>query len=129
MSFECVVVTPEQQVLEATVSQAIVPGHDGQVGILTGRAPILLKLGVGTLRVDEIGGKQRTFFIDGGVAQMKDNRLTILTDEAMPADQINAESARAEQAEAEARVATDAASRKQKEHQLARARVKRQIAG
>ena len=47
MSFQCTVVTPEQQVLDETVTQAILPAHDGQMGILTGRAPLLVKLGVG----------------------------------------------------------------------------------
>ena len=39
MSFQCVIVTPEQQLLDETVSQAIVPAEDGLIGILTGRAP------------------------------------------------------------------------------------------
>ena len=52
MSFQCTVVTPEQQVLDETVTQAILPAHDGQIGILTDRAPLLVKLGVGPLRLD-----------------------------------------------------------------------------
>src|SRR6266487_6558469 len=100
MSFRCTLVTPEQQVLDETVTQAIVPAHDGLVGILTGRAPLLVKLGTGPLRVDLAGGQQRLFFVDGGVAQMKDNKLTILSTDAAPAAAINPESARAELAEA-----------------------------
>jgi F-type H+-transporting ATPase subunit epsilon len=124
MAFQCVLVTPEQQVLDEQVSQAIVPAHDGLVGILTGRSPILLKLGTGTLRVDLPGGQRRFFFVDGGVAQMKDNHLTILSTDAAPADEIDAESARAEYAEAEARQATDARTAKDRQHQMARARAK-----
>src|SRR5881275_1057090 len=81
MAFRCVVVTPEQQALDESVTQVILPAHDGQIGILTGRAPLLVKLSVGPLRVDLAGGQQKTFFIDGGIGQMKDNLLTILTDE------------------------------------------------
>lgn len=83
MAFQCTVVTPEQQVLDASVTQAIVPGHDGKVGILTDRAPILLKLGNGELRIDLAQGPKKFFKIKGGVAQMKDNKLTILTEEAV----------------------------------------------
>src|SRR3954453_15506581 len=122
MSFQCVLVTPEQQLLDEQVSQAIVPAHDGQVGILTGRAPILVKLGTGTLRIDLAGGQRRYFFVDGGVAQMKDNKLTILSTEAKPASEIDAETARAVYAEAAARKATDVKSAEEREHQLARAR-------
>src|SRR5688572_6799877 len=100
MSFQCTVVTPEQQVLDETVTQAIIPAHDGQLGILTGRAPILVKLGTGAFRVDVQGGQSRTFFVDGGIAQMKGDKLTVLTDEAIPASEIDAETARAEFAEA-----------------------------
>src|SRR5689334_12319272 len=107
MSFQCTVVTPEQQVADETVTQAILPAHDGQIGILTGRAPLLVKLGAGPLRLDVAGGQRRTYFIDGGIAQMKDNKLTVLTDEATPASDIDAETARAELAEASAQVATD----------------------
>jgi F-type H+-transporting ATPase subunit epsilon len=124
MSFQCVLVTPEQQLLDEQVSQAIVPAHDGQVGILTGRAPILVKLGTGTLRVDLAGGQRRFYFVDGGVAQMKDNKLTILSTDAAAADEIDAESARAEYAEAEARQTTDPKAAKDRQHQMARARAK-----
>jgi F-type H+-transporting ATPase subunit epsilon len=124
MSFQCTLVTPEQQVLDEQVVQAIVPAHDGQIGILTGRAPLLVKLGAGTLRVDLPGGGRRFFFVDGGVAQMKENRLTILSKEAAAADQIDPEAARAEYAEAQARQATDDRSAKEREQQMARARAK-----
>jgi F-type H+-transporting ATPase subunit epsilon len=124
MSFQCTVVTPEQQVLDETVSQAILPAHDGQLGILTGRAPILVKLGAGPLRVDVPGGQSRTFFIDGGIAQMKGNRLTVLTDEATPAAEIDAESARAELADATARIPTDGKTRTDRDRAMNRARAK-----
>jgi len=124
MSFQCVLVTPEQQVLDEQVAQAIVPAHDGLVGILTSRSPLLVQLAPGTLRVDMPGGGRRFFYVDGGVAQMKDNRLTILSKEAAPADQIDVEAARAEYAEAEARKTTDASGAKDREQQMARARAK-----
>ncbi len=129
MAFQCVLVTPEQQVLDETIAQAIVPAHDGQIGILTGRSPLLVKLGTGTLRVDLSGGQQRFFFVDGGVAQMKENKLTILSTDAAPAGAINAETARAELAEAEARKPTDTKSAQDRQHQMARAKAKLAVAG
>jgi len=128
MSFQCTVVTPEQQTLDTPATQAIVPAHDGLIGILTGRAPLLVKLGLGALRVDGTDGQTREFFIDGGVAQMKDNRLTILTTEATPVDELNAEAARAALAEATARVASDPKTGEQREHDMARAREQQRLA-
>ncbi len=128
MAFQCTVVTPEQQVLDETVTQAIVPAHDGQLGILTGRAPLLVKLGLGALRVDVQGGQTRTFFVDGGIAQMKDNRLTILTDEATSTADINSEAARTELAEAQAIVATDNKTREDRTHSVRRAQARQHLA-
>lgn len=126
MSFQCTVVTPEAEAFNATVSQAVLPAHDGLLGILTDRSPLLVKLGTGPLRVDVAGGAKQYFFIDGGIAQMKDNKLTILTPTATPASELDAETARAEYNEAVARVATDKRSAEDRQKQLARARGKQQ---
>jgi F-type H+-transporting ATPase subunit epsilon len=129
MAFQCTLVTPEQQVLDEQVVQAIVPAHDGQIGILTGRSPLLVKLGTGTLRIDlATGGQKRFFYVDGGIAQVKDNKLTILSTDAAPASQIDAEAARAEYAEAAARHPTDAKIAKDRERQMARAKAKQAAA-
>jgi F-type H+-transporting ATPase subunit epsilon len=128
MAFRCVIVTPEQQALDESVSQAIVPAWDGQIGILTGRSPLLVKLAPGPLRVDLAGGQSRTFFVDGGFGQMKDDRLTILTTEAIPANEINVEAARAEYAEAEALVANDPKAREDRTTRMTRARAKQNVA-
>ena len=129
MSFKCIVVTPEAQVLDETVTQAIVPAHDGLLGVLTDRAPLMVKLGVGPLRVDLPDGQRRHFFIDAGVAQVKDNKLTILTKEAAPASEIDAEAARAEYNEALARRPTDEKSFEDRQIQMARGRTRQRLAG
>jgi F-type H+-transporting ATPase subunit epsilon len=79
MAFSCVLVTPEQQLLDESLTQAIIPAADGLLGILSNRAPLLAKLGKGPLKLDLASGQTRRFQIDGGIAQMKDNKLTILT--------------------------------------------------
>jgi F-type H+-transporting ATPase subunit epsilon len=128
MPFRCVIVTPEQQVLDDSCTQAILPAHDGLIGILTDRAPLLVKLGQGPLRVDLVNGQTQNFYVEGGIAQMKDNRLTIVTNEATPAGEIDAEAARAEYAEAVARRITDQHSFDDRQRQMARARAKEQLA-
>jgi F-type H+-transporting ATPase subunit epsilon len=82
MSFQCVVVTPEQELLDQTVKQVILPAEDGLIGILTDRAPMLARLGKGPLRIDPDQGATLNFRVEGGVAQMKNNKLTILTQKA-----------------------------------------------
>jgi len=129
MSFQVTVVTPEQQVLDETVSQVILPAHDGQIGILTGRAPLLVKLGQGPMQLDGGSGKtHRVFYVEGGIAQMKNNRLTVLTQVAVPSDQIRADTARAELAEATAQRITDEKSFADRQRRMTRARVMQQLA-
>jgi F-type H+-transporting ATPase subunit epsilon len=124
MAFQCIVVTPDHQVLDQSITQAIVPAHDGKIGILTDRAPLLMKLGVGEMRLDLQSGQKQSFYVEGGVAQMKDNKLTILTQEATPAAQIDAAAARAELTAAQESKPTDAAGVEQRNKALARARAR-----
>ena len=128
MPCRCVIVTPEQQVLDESLTQAVLPAHDGLIGVLTDRAPLLVKLGQGPLRVDLAGGQTQNYYVEGGIAQMKDNRLTILTNEATPAGEIDAEAARAEYAEAAARRVTDQHGYEDRQRQMARAKAKQQMA-
>ena len=128
MPFRCVIVTPEQQVLDESLNQAILPAHDGLIGVLTDRAPLLAKLGQGPLRVDLAAGGTRNYYVEGGVAQMKDNVLTVLTSEATAADEIDAEAARAEYAEALARKVTDAHGIEDRQRQMTRAKAKEHLA-
>jgi len=128
MAFQCVIVTPEAQVFDQQVTQAIVPAHDGLVGILTDRAPLLVKLGIGALQLDASQGGRKTLFVSGGIAQMKDNKLTIVTDEALEPSEIDAETARAELAEATAQVTTDQKSFDDRQRRMQRARVMQELA-
>ena len=94
-NFHCTLVTPERQVLDESVAYASIPAWDGQIGLMHQRAPLLAKLGDGILRLDFAAGGSRWFFVAGGFAQMKADNLTILTQEAVAAEevvQMNAES-------------------------------------
>ncbi len=81
MAFQCDIVTPDSEAFSEQVKGVVLPAHDGLVGILTGRAPMLVKLGQGNLRADVVTGGSRSFTISGGVAQMKDNKLVVLTEQ------------------------------------------------
>ena len=94
MAFHLSVVTPEREVLSLEARFVAFPAYDGEMGILTQRAPLLAKLGAGLLRVDETGGGKRRLFIAGGFAQMVDDKLTLLTEEALEPEKITAELAK-----------------------------------
>jgi len=77
----CSLITPEQEVFEKEATYIDLPAHDGQMGFMANRAPLLVKLGTGLLTVTSPGEKTRVQ-ISGGFAQMKGNTLAILTDKA-----------------------------------------------
>ncbi|CAN5479476.1 F0F1 ATP synthase subunit epsilon [soil metagenome] len=129
MPFKCVIVTPEQQVLDESITEAVIPAHDGLMGIEVNRAPLLVKLGIGPLRVDIAGKTSKFFLVEGGIAQMKDNLLTILTQKAIPASEIDAQSAKAELAEAQARRITDEKSFNDRQAAIKRSMTKQELAG
>lgn len=128
MAFQCTVVTPEQQALDESAEQVVLPAHDGQVGILTGRAPLLVKLGIGPLRVDLAGGGRKFFLIDGGVAQMRDDKLTVLTTIATAADQIDVPAAQADLAKAEAETPADPTAQADRRRRIDRAKAAEVVA-
>ncbi len=122
-TFHCSVVTPESAVLECDATSAVFPAHDGDVGILPRRAPLLCRLGTGILRVDA-DGKTQSFFIDGGFGQMVDNKLTLLTEQARAATELDLETARQTLEEARALPVEDGYDQRQAAIERARAQVK-----
>lgn len=89
MSFRCTVVTPEEQIFDEQITQAVVPAVDGQIGFLSGHAPSLIRLGAGVIRLEIGGGRWFRKFVDGGVAQFKDDVLTVLADRAIDPSSID----------------------------------------
>ncbi len=84
--FHCSLVTPESSLLEIEVIYANLPAHDGQIGIMHNRAPLLTKLGKGKLHLELANGAKRHFHLEGGFAQMCDNHLTLLSEKALDTD-------------------------------------------
>jgi F-type H+-transporting ATPase subunit epsilon len=89
-ALDLVVITPERQVLQSAAEAVVIPAHDGELGILHDRAPLMCELGIGQLRYTQ-QGQTRRLFIDGGFAQVVDNRVTVLTGRALPAEQVSAD--------------------------------------
>lgn len=85
---QCVVVTPERAVLEASADFIALPMFDGELGVLPGRAPLIGRLGYGELRIRH-GVETKRFFVDGGFAQIRANVVTVLTQRAVKAEDID----------------------------------------
>jgi F-type H+-transporting ATPase subunit epsilon len=89
---QCVVVTPEKTLFDEWVDFVAIPLYDGEAGILPGRTPLIGRLGFGELRT-KTGDLSRRYFVDGGFVQVRDNVVTVLTNRAIPAQQLDAAAA------------------------------------
>ena len=126
-SFQCSVITPERVVLDTPATFVAFPAHDGEVGILPHRAPLVFKLGIGELRVQTPSETQR-FYIDGGFAQMVNNKLAILTEQAKKSTEIQPAAAEKALAEARAMPGLGADAQTKKEMALRRAKTMLRVA-
>jgi F-type H+-transporting ATPase subunit epsilon len=127
-TFHVSVVTPEREVLKAEAKFVALPAYDGEMGILAQRAPLLTKVGAGMLRVDEASGTKRQLFVAGGFAQMVDDKLTLLTEEALEPEKVTAEKAKESLAVAEKLPNLTEAENAKREAAFAKARALARIA-
>ena len=72
------VISPEAVLFEGTTDSVVAPAFDGEVGILTGHAPMMTLLGQGELR---LGAGQR-FRVQGGFLQVVDDQVRVVTEHA-----------------------------------------------
>ncbi len=75
------VISPEAVLFEGDTDSVVAPAYDGEVGILTGHAPMMTLLGKGTLRLGSGGGSQR-FAVEGGFLQVVENQVRVVTERA-----------------------------------------------
>jgi F-type H+-transporting ATPase subunit epsilon len=89
---QCTVVTPEKTLFDEWVDFVALPLFDGELGVMPGRAPLIGRLGFGELRT-KVGAEVHRYFVDGGFAQVRNNVVTVLTQRAIPAAQLDATAA------------------------------------
>ena len=98
MTVEVHVVTPEREVWTGPATQVIAHGVDGDVGILTGHAPLLVQLAIGTLQIQQDDGTWLRAVVDGGFlhvsAEEGATRVDVLATNAQLEDEIDLDAAR-----------------------------------
>lgn len=84
------VVTPARVQLAEDADLVVVPGGDGDFGILPGHAPLLSTIRPGVLDVYEGDKISRSLFVAGGFAEASAEGCTVLVEEAVPVEDIDA---------------------------------------
>lgn len=126
-TFNCSLTTPESEVFNREVTYVDLPACDGQMGIQVNRAPALVKLGYGMLRLLDSAGVETKMMVGGGFAQMKGDQLAILTDEARELGDITEAEADKAMAEAEAMPGSTPTEAASKQRQTDRARAMKKL--
>ena len=84
-------VSPERRLAKAKVAMVVVPGVEGDFGVLPGHAPMMSTIRPGAIAIHEADGGPATmrFFIDGGFAEVTETGLPILAEKATPVAEID----------------------------------------
>ncbi|MCU0526406.1 MAG: ATP synthase F1 subunit epsilon [Elainella sp. Prado103] len=127
------VVAPDKTVWDAAAEEVVLPSTTGQLGILSGHAPLLTALDTGVMRV-RAGKEWLAIALMGGFAEVEDDEVTILVNGAERGDAINLEEARTVYNEAvtklnQASGSDNRQAKVQAERNMRRARARFQAAG
>lgn len=119
-------VTPERFMLSEDVEEIIIPGYEGELGVLPEHTQYLSIVNVGVLSYRKGGGWQK-IAISGGVAEITPERVVVLADTAEHAEEINLERARLAQKRAEDELKQVGHSLDDERYKLAEAALSRAI--
>lgn len=82
-------VSPERQLMSADVDQVDIPAAEGWMGVLPNHSPFMTTLTPGMVLV-KTGTEEKRIFVRGGFAEISPGGLTVLAEEATPAEELDA---------------------------------------
>jgi len=103
------IVTPEKKVLDAEVDSVTIPTASGEAGILANHAPLVSALKPGVLSYTTKGVSEK-MVVTGGFMEVSNDQVSVLTDSAETAADIDVDAAKAEREAAEKELAVAAAN-------------------
>ena len=94
------IVTPEKLAYQGEVDSVVLPGSEGELGVLPHHAPLVSTLGAGELRLRK-GGQEESFAIVGGFLQVLPDKVVVMAETADIASEIDVEKAQEARRKAE----------------------------
>jgi len=101
MSIRCEIVSQDRMVYQGDADIVVLPGTEGEMGILPHHAPLLTTLKIGIIKVRS-HGREEVFTVAGGVAEIQPDIVTVLADAAENVEEIDVARAEAARKRAEA---------------------------
>jgi F-type H+-transporting ATPase subunit epsilon len=81
-------VMPERELLNTEADMVVVPGSEGDFGVLPGHAPLISTVRPGVLEVFQGSKAEQRFLVAGGFAEVTPERCTVLAEEAVAFEQV-----------------------------------------
>jgi F-type H+-transporting ATPase subunit epsilon len=82
-------VSPEKLVFSQGVDMVVIPGAEGDFGVLPRHSPLISAIRPGVIKIYDQGQVTETIFVSGGFAEVTPSRCTVLAEEAMPVGDID----------------------------------------
>ena len=105
MTMHVDIVSAEVEIFSGTITELYAPAEMGEVGIMPRHAPLLTKMKPGEVRIVDQSGEEQSFFVNGGILEVQPHVVTILSDTAMRAADLDEAAAMEAKAKAEAAMA------------------------
>ena len=102
MTMHVNIVSAEKEIYSGTVTQVFAPAEMGEVGVMPRHAPMLSTLKAGIVRILPQDGEEQTFYVSGGILEIQPHVVTILSDTALRAADIDESAALEAKARSEA---------------------------
>jgi len=83
------IVSAEKEIWSGQATMVFAPGEMGELGIAPRHTPLLTRLKAGEVRVENDKGEQESFFISGGILEIQPHVVTILSDTAIRAEDLD----------------------------------------
>lgn len=105
MKFKLKIFTPEREKFTGDVDMVVIPGEQGDLGILARHAPLLAKLRIGHIKIKN-DGKESFLTCSGGFVEVSDNVVSLFLDTCEFKEEIDVERAKAAKERAEKRLSS-----------------------
>jgi F-type H+-transporting ATPase subunit epsilon len=86
---QCIVVTPERTVYDQAAEFVALSLYDGEIGIAQGHTPLIGRLGCGEMRIRRSEQETDRYYIEGGFVEVLGDVVSVLTQRAVPASEID----------------------------------------
>jgi len=126
---QCIVVTPERTLYDQPAEFVALTLYDGEIGVAPGHTPMIGRLGYGEMRIHREGQQIDRYYIEGGFVEVLDDVVSVLTQRAIPAGDIDAAVAREQLLSAQSRRAATPEAAAVRDRIVAQSRAQLHVAG